>query len=250
MTRTLPVRSILSLLLLSAIGCAGATGSPQESEALAMQLDGSRVVVVPLNLGIKRSPTLDQKSGAVGRELIAYLETHGAEVNVLSHEDASPLWARAFAGQGDLHATSAQFARLVAREGDFDMLIMPSVVIRGARVQGDAVSWDGVRRMLDADQTVADPKQDAGYEQVSVRGLDGKVAAASFHLVALDDDGQMIFEGLAGLDVMQEAELQGSADSGDWKLKAKQEPLRDLDHVREGVEMAFERRLPTTARSW
>lgn len=252
MTQRLPVVSILCVLLLSTLACAGPLESRKGAAAVS-ELQGSRVVVVPLNLGIRRAPALDQKSGAVARELVDFLQAQGAQVQVLSHEDATELWSEAFAAtdsRTDLQAAESHFARLVAGEGDYDMLVMPSVVIRGARVRSDSVSWDGVRRELETSEPIADPKHAYGFSQLSIRGLSGNIVAASLHVVTLDANGRLIFEGLAGLDLMQKAELEGTAASREWKLKARQEPLRDLDHLREGIEMAFERRLPKTVRSW
>ncbi len=252
MTQRLPVVSILSVLLLSALACASSQTSRQDDVAISM-LQGSRVVVTPLNLGIRRAASLDQKSGAVAHELIDFLHMQGAEVSALSHEDATELWAEAFAANSsrtDLDAAVRDFARRVAAEGEFDVLVMPSLLIRGARVDGDQANWDGVRREIETSSPVADPRQETGYSLVSMRGLEGQVAAASLHVVMLSREGRQIFEGIAGLDLMQKAQLAGTDSAPEWKLKAREEPLRDLDNVREGIEMAFERRLPKTARSW
>jgi hypothetical protein len=114
-------------------------------------------------------------------------------------------------------------------------------------VKGERANWDGVRRDLLVKSPVADP----GFmlEGVRVHGLKGLVTAASLHLLVLRPTGSVAFEGLAGLDVLQDA-TRGHTDDAQWQLEPRKQPLRDLDHVRQGVELAFERELPKTASSW
>ena len=250
MTPRLPfVIHLLVASLLLSLACAS---TPGDSASRAPSLSGRHVVVAPLNLGIRRAESLDQKSAAVGRELLAFLESSGAEVSVLSHEDALEMWEDAHgASSAKTHdIVSRGFAREVASAGDFDLLVMPSVVIRGARVTAGHAHWDGVRRTLEVGHPVVDPLQAHGHSEVQVNHLKGSVAGASLHVVTLDVGGSVLFQGLAGLDLMQKAELEGTRDKGEWRLEAVEEPLRDLDHLREGIEMAFERKLPRTARSW
>ena len=244
MTRSL---SIVYTVIALALALACARFSP--AEAPMAQLDGASVLVMPFNLAIRRAPELDRASTEVGAEFVEVLLGRGAEVSVLAPEDALELWGEAFEAVGPnagLEATTQRFVALLAEEAEFDLLVMPSLVVRGATVAGEQASWDGVRRDLPMNRRVIDTPE---LEQVRVRGLTGTVVAASLHLVALQLDGMVVFEGLAGLDVLQKAH-RAEDRMGDWRLQVHEEPLRDLDHLREGIELAFERRLPQTARAW
>lgn len=248
MTPRLSTLVFASILASSLMACASSL--PMGSAKIAA-LDGSRVLVCPFNLGIRRAPELDDTTGPVAGELIDTLEKAGAEVFALSHEESLQLWQEAYeAGPSDsgFYAAAARFVRLAAEENDFDFVLMPSLILRGAEVKGHRASWDGVRRSLPMDAAVADPSFDVSG--VRAHELTGTVSAVSIHLVVLEPSGAVAFQGMGGLDVIQEAHRGAAGDADRWQLAPRKQPLRDLDLVRQGIELAFERDLPKTARAW
>ena len=83
-----------------------------------------------------------------------------------------------------------------------------------------------------------------------VWGLSGRVSAASLHVAVLDSDGRFLYQGLGGLDLLQEASLDRRAQSETWQLALREAPFADIEAVRQGIALAFERELPRTAYSW
>jgi hypothetical protein len=83
---------------------------------------------------------------------------------------------------------------------------------------------------------------------VTVPGLRGKIAAISLHVSVLRPDGTHVYEGLGGLDLIQEAHRDNPWE-GRWTFNTRLEPFTEPGHLREGIERAFERPLLATARS-
>ena len=80
-------------------------------------------------------------------------------------------------------------------------------------------------------------------------GLRGKVAAVSLHVSLLRPDGQELYQGLGGIDVLQEAHRDARANS-ELRFVARAQPFADPEAVREGVERAFDGPSRATARGW
>ena len=237
----------LACLALAALACAGPAPTPT-----APQL--SRVVLAPLNLGVRTPDPLVGCEGPVWDELVRYLQAQDAHVRVLDGEGAAELWqqavseAEASGAVLDPRGVGARFAVHVREQVDYDVLVMPSLVLRSARIGGQRASWDGTRRKLPIRARVpadlADGIGDGG-------GYRGTVAAASLYVALVGPDGRALFEGLAGLDLVQQL-VRGRRGLGPtpWQLEARADPFDDPEALRSGVERAFARPLPATARTW
>jgi len=75
-----------------------------------------------------------------------------------------------------------------------------------------------------------------------------QVVAASLHVAILTSKGRLFWEGLGGLDVVQEIDSPASAEFKTWRFQLRPQPFGESAHVREGVALAFARRLPGSAR--
>lgn len=191
-------------------------------------------------------------------ELVAYLRQQDRPLAVLAQADAEHLFGAARAeleraGDGaDPRATASRFARLLAAHVDYEVLVMPSLVVRHARVHGYQTSWDGVRRPLPLRSASPIPSAfDAGASGVTVSGYRGRIGAASLYVATLASDGELLYEGLAGLDLIQEvAQVARPHHAPEWSLAPRSDSFADPAGLREGVELAFVRRLPKTAHAW
>ncbi len=76
------------------------------------------------------------------------------------------------------------------------------------------------------------------HGSMQVPGLSGKVAAASLHVAVLRSDGTALYEGLGGLDLIQQVS-RDRRRAGGWKYELRPEPFGDAENLREGVEHAF-----------
>jgi hypothetical protein len=80
-----------------------------------------------------------------------------------------------------------------------------------------------------------------------VLGLNGKVGAVSLHVWVFRPDGSLAYEGVGGLDLIQEARRDERGGRPSFVLR--EDPFSDRDHLREGVARAFERSVGGASRS-
>jgi hypothetical protein len=253
---TAKIAPILITAALAALACAS-TGTTSAVETAAVLRPG-RVVVAPLNLGLRAPAELNGIDEPVWNELLRHVQAENRQMSVILSTDAELVWAEAIAeleksgASPELRTASSHFARRLGEHGDYDLLLMPSLVLRSAHVRGSEAWWDGVRRAL---PVRAAPMNGALTEShphgvsPEVWGLRGRVSAVSLHVAVLTSDGRFVHEGLGGLDLIHEATLDPRAPSERWHLVSRSEPFGNLEHLRQGIALAFERRVPRTALS-
>jgi hypothetical protein len=183
----------------------------------------------------------------VEKEVVAYLEAHGLEVERLGLAEGRRRWQQAAAEARRQGAQApALFAKGLAEGREFQLLIMPSLLLRQVRVTDSSGSWDGVRRsmaMVNAPSRGRGGSADTFTKGVAFGGITGDVMATSLHVIAYSIDGQRVFEARGGLDFVQEIDL-ADAKSWSWELRTKRRILQDPERVREGVEVALSPFLP------
>jgi hypothetical protein len=207
----------------------------------------SHIVVAPLNLAIETPEELDGNDELVWQELLRHFQTFDERVSVISTISAERLWLEATLDldRSDkdhaLEIARSRFAKTLAEYRTYDLLVVPSVVLRPARAHGRYASWDGVRRAVPGGSDMIDPSLASTYRQIlglEVMGLRGEVAAASLHVAVFRPDGTSLYEGIGGLDLIQE--VGRDHQTGRWRYEMRPEPFGDLDNLREGVERALE----------
>jgi hypothetical protein len=211
-----------------------------------------RVVVAPMNLAVPLGPDLQDAVEPVNRELLRYLQAHGARVAVIFAPDAIALWsdvAEALAGRashpgGD--PVPSAFARSVASEAAFDLLVLPSLVYRDARVEGRVAQWDGVRRRIRFTSEVApaaasDATRASGENlapEPGWRTFRGKITGLSLHALVFDPQGKIVSQGFGGLDLVHEVREGKGADESSLRLQT--EVLANAANVREGIAVVLD----------
>jgi hypothetical protein len=251
--RTVTARSTrrhgLALAALAALACA--TPGPEAGTSLPRT---RRVAVAPLNLGLRTPPELRGSEAPVWTEILRYLGTQDRTLAVVDASDAVELWSTAAAeversgAELEPRAVAARFAQLLTAHADYDILVMPSLAVRRARIGGHHAWWDGARRELPVRSPVPIAPAD-GLGGVTISGYRGSIAAASLYVAILGPDGASLYEGLAGLDVIQEV-ARGERPRGgsEWTLAPRRDSFADAAELREGVERAFAR--PLSAQRW
>ncbi len=254
---TAKITPILVAAALAALACASARTPSAEQAADTLHL--GRVVLAPLNLGLRVPPELQDVGEPVWHELLRHFQAHDRQVAVIAPADAELAWMDAIAElersgtTPDLPTASAHFARRLREQVDYELLLMPSLVLRSARVHGRRAHWDGVHRRLRVRATPMNgPIIEIGLlgNHPEVSGLTGRIAAASLHVAVLSSDGRFVYQGLGGLDLIQEATLDRRAPRKTWQLVPREAPFADVECLRQGIALAFERKLPRTAYSW
>src|SRR5262245_25938550 len=142
---------VVSLALLAA--ATGCVRGPRVVEAAAGAPGATRVVVAPMNLGVRLAMDLEDAVEPVDAELIRYFQALGVHVAVIWPADAWGLWREvATPAKGSPERSPEQvaalFARALAEEADFDLIVFPSLIYRDADVSGRFARWDGVRRRI------------------------------------------------------------------------------------------------------
>jgi hypothetical protein len=241
-------RSALVLLSMALL-----LGAPAVSADGSDALGEGRVVIVPLNLGVRASTEVEPGVDPVWREILAHFAARQKPATALERKSAGALWAEVMAEvrakpDGDVYEAYAIFARRIADQVEYSAIVFPSLVTRAARIQGKTAAWDGVRR--DVELAGRDTVGTAlGNDLVVMStGVRGEIAAASLHVAVLSPDGDLRFEGAGGLALLQELEEGGDAAKGGAKVavEMRQDAFADRAELREGIEAAFRRPLPAS----
>jgi hypothetical protein len=218
-----------------------------------------RVVVAPMNLPIQLPPDLEDAVDPVTKELIRYLKAHGARVSTIFESDAWSLWRDAAEavqegreGEPDLAAVASVFSRALAGESRFDLLLLPSLVYREAKVTGRHAQWDGVRRRirfrvrsgvpLGRAQPIPDPvdSSDRSTAGPVVPDYRGQITGLSLHTLIFTPEGTGVFQGFGGLDLVHDTvqRREGAGESSFLRLHSQL--LDNPEHVREGIALALD----------
>jgi hypothetical protein len=240
-TRSLRRRAAGVVLALVAVGCAGEPSGPVRWEPGAGAAATVRVVVAPSNLAVQMPPDVDLFVEPVERELIRHFQARGARLAVIFEPDAWALWRDSTAalltsepGEVGLDAAAAAFAVALRPHADYDLLVLPSLVFREARVVGRLVEWDGVRRRLAV--RPAEVPTIEGY----TTGWEGRFTGLSLHVMLLTPEGSRVFQGWGGIDVVHEAIVSRGESRGDPALLPDGEATPDAERVAQAVSLALE----------
>ena len=171
-----------------------------------------RVVVAPVNLAVRAAPEVEPGLEPVWRELLQYLASEHGAVVALERTGAGQLWNEVLTDAGaegaarDLHDAYARFARRVAEQTEFGSIVFPTLVTRAARVHGRVAIWDGAREPVEVpgqmSQTIDTLRE--GKIVLTRYGATGEIAAASLHVAVLSPSGELRFERMGGLVVLQD----------------------------------------------
>jgi hypothetical protein len=218
----------------------------------------SIVAIAPLNLAIRTPDELKGKGEPVWEQLQQHFQILDKQVALVAPLRAERLWFEAHIDLDysdrtrALQVAHARFAQALAEIRSYDLLVVPSLVLRPARLRSGYASWDGVRRVVARGLQVIDP----GFSDLFhpsggpvSSGLRGKIGAASLHVAVLRPDGTRVYEGLGGLDLVQELH-RDDPWGGRWTFEPRAEPFADAGHVREGVQRALDGTIQTARRGY
>jgi len=250
-------RRILPLVTAAALAFFGCASSPA-----SVSVDGDaspqalRVVVTPLNLAVRTPPELEGRGDRVWFEVIRYFQERDGQVATFSPNSAERMWLTVTENldapdrRRALQLAYSRMAQALAEQRSYDLLVVPSLVLRPGRLKGRYASWDGVHRPVpNGDAFVMDNVGDAAFPfgSVAVAGLTGNVGAVSLHVSVLRPDGTLFYEGLGGIDLVQQLRRASPWD-GLWTYETREDLLAEPAHIREGVERAFGHQLLAAAR--
>ena len=235
-----------ALVLACGLGLWGC-GSPQKAGKSPIR-GAERILVAPVNLAVRLSPVLEDAVEPVREALIQYLQGRGADVSLVWGPDAWNLWRDAVAKvsgsngkRENFDAIAGVFVRELNRHAEFQLLVMPSLVYRGARVRGHTAQWDGVRRRVKTQQgRVAGAGCAVLGSQAGETYWDGEIPALSLHVRVFQPEGRRVYEGWGGIGLTHAAELSDCRQSGGQPLVLQSEFFQDTAQIREGVAAALD----------
>ncbi len=206
-----------------------------------------RVVVAPMNLAVELGPELQESGERVQDEILRQLKARpGVRLAVIFEAEAHALWRECLSIVSSsedlpktLNSTLSVFARELVRHDDFDLLLVPSLAWRDARIAGNNARWDGVRRRVTVRGPItASPDGATSGEYQIVSGL-AETTGLSLHISSLTPTGRMAYEGWGGLDLVHDIVPAERVGSGRPRLVLQPDLLEDGAHVAEGVGLAL-----------
>ena len=196
-----------------------------------------RALVLPLNVVAAMPKEVAGGARRVDRILLDYLAQRGKSVQTIGFRDAVAAWQ---AGESDCRSAAAKgcdrFTRVAAyaarrlrADHDYDVLIVPYLLLRGAKTDGREASFDGVER----------PVRMSGYAPDSPYGYArGRIRAVSLKVYGFSPDGKKMFDGIGGLDVVDRIEASDERP-GAYDIEVRENVLSDPEAIREGVARAL-----------
>jgi hypothetical protein len=199
-----------------------------------------RALVLPLNVVAAMPRELSADARRVDQILLDYLAERGKSVQTIGFSDAVAAWragesdCRSAAKKGcDRFAHVAPFAvRRLRADHDYDVLIVPYLLLRGARTNGSVASFDGVERSVQVSESAS----------VGPYGFRGRIRAASLKVYGYSPDGEKMFDGIGGLDVVDQ--IEASDEPGAYTIEVRENVLGNPEAIREGVARALHRLVP------
>jgi hypothetical protein len=236
-----PAAALLVAALLAA-GCAGRSPAPAAPSpgAAARQL-----VLLPLDVVAPVPPGLEPGVGFVEAELLLTLESHGKSVRLLAARDAHAAWLAAARDlkaevgddEMDFEGAARVLERNIARDSPFDALVLAWIVLRPAKVRGRSVRWDGVTRTL---RVVNSTDRSLGF----LDDFEAVAAVPSIQLAVFSAQGEPIFEGIGGLDLVHALTVEGDPPKIDARPHPREEVFSDRTSLREGIAIALDPFVP------
>lgn len=220
--RLLDVPRALTAGLVLLAACA--TSVPSHDYAIEPGQEGAprvtSVLLAPMNAFSGIPEELEEGANRAFAATRGYLEEHGKAVRTVSlfefRRTASGVASKT--GQDDELAFRRDLVAALRESHEFDVLVLPDLAIRPAKLASRSVRWDGVRRRAPGPPTYV---------------WEGSTTAASLHVRVVGSDGTQLFEGIGGLDVLFEPNIR------EERMVLIEGLLSDPEHLREGVRVAF-----------
>jgi hypothetical protein len=133
------------------------------------------------------------------------------------------------------------------RHAEFDAVIVPSIFVQQAALQGTRAVWDGVNRPIEI------RRESRSFRRSRLRAS-RTARCASLHVAVLDRNGLLLHEGQGGLDLLVrervDEELSHDLLTAEFRyFEDRPESFDDPALLREGVAKAFDPFLAPEARA-
>jgi hypothetical protein len=192
----------------------------------------NRALLLPINETETIPDGLEVGEENVFGQLKFYLESKGLSIettNTYDYRSAANsasesvhnemLSAEASAISGQIEYSSIVPGLLAKLKSNADILILANMVIRSGESKGGrTIRWDGVRRRIDVGARTS---------------MTGTESVASIFVSVYERNGKHVFSGYGGLDLLFAPNLR------EVKYELIPDRLQNIDHIREGICIAF-----------
>jgi hypothetical protein len=212
-----------------------------------------RVLVLPLNLVAEMPAEVEDRAPRVDEIMLDYLSQSGKSVSTIGFRDASAAWR---ASESDCRSAATKdcerflrvapyAARHLRADHEYDVVIVPYLLLRGARTNGYLASFDGVERPMKGYPAYGPYGYGPygygypyGYGPYGFSG--GRIRAVSLKVYGFSAEGKRLFDGIGGLDVVDQIE---ASDEG-YTSAVRENVLSESHEIREGVARALSNFVP------
>jgi hypothetical protein len=221
-----------------------------------------QTLLCPLNMVVRLQPEVRKGIPPIDQELQRYLASRDQLVSRLDRTEGRELWRRAVVASksaGDPTHAPQVFVDELAETREFDVVVIPSLVVVQTRIDANISEWDGVRRVMRmshppviglSPQDAASPSARGPFQGPDRRlegmtvgkpfdGLSGEALVTSLHILVYSRDGGLIFEGRGGIDFLQEIEFVQPGKSLRYRLRPNGALFVDESILSEAVVEAF-----------
>jgi hypothetical protein len=231
-----------------AFACAACVTAPPHPYLIAPGNEGApgvqSVLLLPLNFAVALPAELSDGAPRVEESIATYLRSSGRTVASMSLFDALREWGIAADevrsdsnADPEFKAVTQRFARNVGGIGDFDVLVMPSLLYREARIyEGSRVAvWDGVKREF---EFARESRMSGSIHLMTT--VAGSMPGVSLHLLVLDSAGTRVFNSFGGVDLVHEFDMANAGHRFSTGLPLRKDRLSDDAAIENGVRLAFD----------
>lgn len=240
---------VLALMLLGgALGCAN-VGTRGPTAAELAGLNAKVVVVAPLNVASALPVEIEGSSEIVSTTLVSYLEEHGKTVQKLGFRGGRDLWVYAAtqveqSGQRRTFENAARvYAREIAKQIEYDVLIIPTIYIQNAQIRSSVVRWDGAREPIRIEGRRVLSRKNKRFDS-----MNATIRAASMMAAVFASDGAALQSESRGLQAIEHVQLSDGKgvrrDESFFDIEPNSPPLDDEAKIRAGIAGALSPFLP------
>jgi hypothetical protein len=213
-----------------------------------------RFLVCAPNTALALPAELGDGAAALRAGIEEYLLQHDREVEWVDLYQGKHLLRRALdraKEEGRADEAPALFAEELSQHFDFQVLVMPSILVQRVRTRNSWASWDGVKRRM---RTLNAPRGPSGRGQstlaegVAHGGISGDMLVTSVHVVIFSPEGEKIFEGRGGLEFLHDIDLSAVDKSSTFELSMRDDLFTERELLQEGIGIAFTPYLPPRGR--
>jgi hypothetical protein len=203
-------------------------------------------MVLPVNMTIKTAPEFSSELDEMFGAIAGYIREGGDTIETVSREDATAQWAESIMKvkkseelDDNFETAMRVYVADLSESRSFDALIAPSIAYRTTKTRDRLVTWDGVFRKI----KVVNLSDQAKHKGLA-RSLEMQIAGVSLHVMVFNQDGELIFQKYGGLDLVHDVDMTGAEFTMSPGVSLKEKLLNEREHVREGIELAFDPYLP------